>query len=51
MVIMHKYPLAVVKHLGLRRCSKALQYSFAMISRNILRKDNFKVLTLKKAKP
>jgi len=50
MVIMHEYPLCMVRHVGFRRHSKALQPSFTMISRNTLRKDILKVFDFEKGK-
>ena len=51
MIIMHEYHLSLVEHVGFRRYSRGPKPSFAMISRNPLRKDILKVFDSRKEKP
>ncbi|KAK9986183.1 hypothetical protein SO802_031134 [Lithocarpus litseifolius] len=39
MIILHKYPLFIVDHIGFRKYSTSLQPLFRMVSRNTIKKD------------
>ena len=50
MIIMHKYPLSIMEHVGFRRFSQALQPLFHMVSRNTIKNDILKIYDVEKVK-
>ena len=50
MIIMHEYPLSIVKHIGFRRFSQILQPLFHMVSSNTIKNDILKIYDVEKVK-
>ncbi|KAK9286527.1 hypothetical protein L1049_014925 [Liquidambar formosana] len=50
MIIMHEYPLSMVKHVGFRRYWAALQPLFKMVSRNTIKNDIIKIYDYERVK-
>ncbi|XP_050244277.1 zinc finger BED domain-containing protein RICESLEEPER 3-like [Quercus robur] len=43
MIILHKYPLSIVDHIGFRRYSTSLQPLFKMVCRNTIKKEIMRI--------
>ena len=50
MIVLHKYPLTMVDHVGFRKYSNTLQPLFKMVSRNTIKNDILKIYDYEKSK-
>ncbi|KAL8481096.1 hypothetical protein ACS0TY_027581 [Phlomoides rotata] len=50
MIVLHEYPLSMVKHFGFHRFLGSLQPLFKMVSRNIVKNDIVKIYEFEKTK-
>ena len=48
MIILHKYPLLMVDHVGYRKYSNTLQPLFKMVSQNTIKNDILKIYNFEK---
>ena len=48
MIVLHKYPLTMVDHVGFRKYSNTLQPLFKMVSRNTIKYDILKIYDYEK---
>ena len=50
MIVLHKYPLTMVDHVGFRKYFNTLQPLFKMVSRNTIKNDILKIYDYEKSK-